>query len=184
MPRDVSTPMLDQIETNFIRPAFLADITFASMNVHCWTGAGNITYNGNTYLGVGSFGSVGRIIDGSDVQAYGTTLQLSGIDTTFLSESMTDIQLGAPIAISFALLDSNANVMGNAYPLVIGTVDQPAIKIGTSTCSITLAVENKLSNLQRANMRRYTAADQQLYYPGDTLFNAVEYLNDLALIWN
>jgi hypothetical protein len=49
--------------------------------------------------------------------------------------------------------------------------------------TIALALENKLSNLSRANMRRYTNADQQLYYPGDTFFQSVESLNDQALLW-
>ena len=49
--------------------------------------------------------------------------------------------------------------------------------------TIALKLENRLVNLQRANMRRYTAADQNLYYPGDTAFNWVEILNDQALKW-
>ena len=49
---------------------------------------------------------------------------------------------------------------------------------------IATAEANKLSNLMRASMRRYTSADQKLYYPGDTFFDQVEALNDQALLWN
>lgn len=177
------TAMVTAITSNYIRPCFLAAITFHSRTVYCWTGVGNLVYNGNTYLGVGDFGKLGKITEGSDVQAYGTTISLSGIDPLLLSECLEDIQLGAPVTIYFALLDGNGSVLGIPYPMFVGTVDQPTIQIGTKTLSITLALENKLSNLLRANMRRYTNADQQLYHPGDTFFQFVESLNDQALVW-
>jgi hypothetical protein len=175
--------MVGPMTSNQIRPCFLAIITFRTRTAYCWTGVGNLVYAGNTYLGVGDFGKIGKITEGTDVQAYGTTITLSGIDPVLLSECMTDIQLGAPATIYFALLDSHGAIFGTPYPAFVGTVDQPTINSGIETISITLAIENKLANLLRANMRRYTAADQQLYYPGDTFFNWVPTLNDQALIW-
>jgi hypothetical protein len=161
----------------------MAMISFRTQVVYCWTGVGNLIYAGNAYTGVGDFGKVAPIVEGTDVQAYGTSISLSAIDPLLLDECMEDIQLGAPVTIYFGLLDSNGNIFGAPYPLFVGTVDQPKIQVGTKTLSITLALENKLSNLSRANMRRYTNADQQLYYPGDTMFQSVESLNDQALIW-
>jgi hypothetical protein len=175
--------MVTPIQSNQIRPAFMADLAFASQTVHCWTGVGNIVYNGNTYIGVGSFGTIEKITEATDVQAYGTSIALSGIDPNIFNECMNDIQMGAPAAIYFALLDNNGQVYGTPYPAFVGTVDKPTVGMGTKEINITLALENKLSNLSRANMRRYTSADQQLYYPGDTCFNSVESLNDQALIW-
>ena len=52
------------------------------------------------------------------------------------------------------------------------------------TLEIALKLESRLSNLQRASMRRYTAADQSLYYPTDSGFSWVEQLNDQALRWS
>jgi hypothetical protein len=176
--------MLAALESNAIRPAFAAIITFKSQTVYVWSGVGNLVYAGNTYLGVGDFGEVGGITEGSDVQAYGTSLTLSGIDPNLLSESLADIELGAPVTLYFLLLDQNAAIIGTPYPLFVGTVDKPTLSIGTDTLRITLSLENRLSNLQRANQRRYTAADQGLYFPDDNGFNWVESLNDQALKWN
>ncbi|MGA8109355.1 MAG: hypothetical protein WB974_07955, partial [Acidobacteriaceae bacterium] len=69
------------------------------------------------------------------------------------------------------------------YLIFSGTVDKPTVEISGKTMSITLALENKLVNLQRACQRRYTAADQHLAYPDDIGFNWVEILNDIALRW-
>ena len=184
MPRDISSGMLTPLTSSYIRPCFMAAITFHTQTIYCWTGVGNLVYGGNTYTGVGDFGKLDKITEGSDVEAYGTTITLSGIDPLILSECLTDIQLGAPVTIYLAFLDGNGNIFGTPYPLFVGTVDQPTISVSTETLSISLALENKLANLLRANQRRYTNADQQIYYPGDTGYIWVESLNDQALVWN
>jgi hypothetical protein len=183
MARNANSAMLAALNTNYIRPAFLAILTFKSQTVYCWTGAGNITYNGHTYLGVGDFGKLGTITEATDVQAYSTSISLSGIDPNILSECLTDIELGAPATIYFALLDANGSMVGIPYPLFVGTVDAPTIETGLEAITISLTLENNLANLQRASMRRYTSADQMRQYPTDTGFKFVEMLNDLALKW-
>ena len=176
--------MLASLVSETIRPGFLASIAFHTAVEYIWSGLGALVYAGNTYRGVGSLGKIGSISEATDVRAIGTTVTLSAIDPALLSECLNDIQLGAPAAIYFALFDAALNILGTPYPLFIGTVDQPVIQIGINEMAISLKLENKLANLQRANMRRYTAADQRLYYPNDTAFNWVELLNDLALKWS
>jgi hypothetical protein len=176
--------MLSALTSGAVIPAFLVVITFRSMTCYVWSGVGNLVYGGNTYLGVGDLGKIGAISEGGDaISADGTTITLSGIDATLLSETMTDVQIGAPAVISLALFDANRNILGTPYPLYVGQVDQPTVEPGLEEFSITVKLENKLINLQRAGSRRYTAADQNLYYPDDCAFNWVEQLNDQALRW-
>jgi hypothetical protein len=54
------------------------------------------------------------------------------------------------------------------------------------TISISLALESRMADLQRASLRRYTAADQQGVggYPTDTSLNWIESLNDASIKWN
>lgn len=141
-----------------------------------------IINGGSTYLGVGSLGSIGDINEGVEVKADGTTVTLSGIDPTLLNDCLADIQLGAPATLWFALF-SNGAIVGKPYPLFVGTVDRPTIPIGSDTISITLALENRMANLQRPSNRRYTAGDQMYYYPTDSGFNWIETLNDVSLVW-
>jgi len=182
--RNISSPMLSGILASPIRPAFLVMLTFYSGIEYVWTGVGNLVYAGNTYLGVGSLGKIGAVTEGTQVNADGTTVSLSGIDLTLLGYCLTEIQVGAPASICFALVDVNLNIIGVPYPLFVGCVDQPVLQIGMETLEIALKLESRLSNLQRASMRRYTAADQSLYYPTDSGFSWVEQLNDQALRWS
>lgn len=102
---------------------------------------------------------------------------------TPLVEIQNDIQLGAPAKIWFGLLDGSGALIGTPYLIFSGMVDQPTIDVDTQTMTVTLALENRLTNLQRPSGRRYTSADQRLFYPDDTGFQWVEPLNDLALRW-
>lgn len=102
--------------------------------------------------------------------------------TSLIYEALRDVRMGAPAKIWFGLM-ANGSLIGTPYLVFSGTVDKPNVQIDEKTASITLALENRLVNLQRANQRRYTAADQKLAYPTDMAFNWVESLNDIALRW-
>jgi hypothetical protein len=182
MPRSLDSSMLGGLLSNAISPCFLVDLTFTSGAAHVWSGVGNLTYSGNTYTGVGSLGSIGDVIEGSTVRAEGTTVTLSGIDNTLLTECLSDIQIGAAATIWFGLLSGGA-ILGTPYPLYVGTVDKPSITVGPDSLSITLNLETRLAQLQRPTSRRYTSADQRYYYPDDIAFQWVEVLNDMALVW-
>lgn len=102
--------------------------------------------------------------------------------TSLIYEALGDIRPGAPAKIWYGLMSGGA-FLGTPYLIFSGQVDKPTLKTGVETSSITIALENRLVNLQRPNARRYTAADQRLYFPTDSAFNFVEILNDMALVW-
>ncbi|MFZ0662534.1 MAG: hypothetical protein WAM66_07580 [Acidobacteriaceae bacterium] len=100
----------------------------------------------------------------------------------FINEALSDVQLGAPAKLWFGLMAGGA-LVGTPYLIFSGLVDQPTVDMDAETTTISLALENRLSDLSRPGARRYTAADQRLKYPDDTAFNWVEILNDIALRW-
>lgn len=182
MPRSIDSTMLGGLLSNAIAPCFLVDLTFTTGPAYIWSGVGNLTWNNRLYVGVGSLGSIGDVVESTEVRADGTTLTLSGIDSTLMNDCLNDIQIGAPATIWFALL-SSGQILGAPYPLFVGTVDKPTIQVGPDTITVSLALENRLLTLQRPTNRRYTAADQHIAYPDDIGFNWVEILNDIALRW-
>jgi len=182
MPRSAST-LLPTLASSFFRPAFLVMLTLRSSTQYMWSGVGPLVYSGNTYLGIGSLGQMGPISEGVEVKAEGTSLTLSGIDPALLNDCLTDIKVGAPAKIWFTALNVANHIIGTPYLLFSGQVDKPSITTGVETISISLALETRMFNLQRATQRRYTSADQRVLYPDDTGFNSVESLSDVALRW-
>lgn len=181
MPRNISSGMLAALTQTTLYPAILAILAFKSQTVYVWSGVGTLNYASQNYLGVGDLGKIAAVTEGTDVQAYGTSAELSGINPTLLSESLTDIQVLAPATLMLALFDGNGNMQGTPLVFFQGTVGKPAVKPGVKTISISLALEMRLRMLQRASMRRYTSADQRLYFPGDSIFDWVEELENVAL---
>lgn len=92
------------------------------------------------------------------------------------------IAQGSPAKLWFGLLSGGA-IIGTPYLVFSGVVDQPTIDIDEKTISYTIALESRMTNLNRPTARRYTAADQRLFYPDDIGFNWVEPLNDAAFRW-
>jgi hypothetical protein len=182
MSRNLDPTMLTALSSGLISPVIMAILTFKSSTQYIWSGVGNLIYNGNTYIGVGSLGKIGAVSEGVTVQAEGTTITLSGIDSALLSDSLIDIQPGAPAVLYFALM-TNGVLVGSPYQLFKGTMDSPIVNVGAKTISITISLENKMIDLSRPSCRRYTSADQRLQYPTDSGFQFVEQLSDLALNW-
>jgi hypothetical protein len=182
MSRSLDTTFGTSLDAGLIGPVILVMLTFNSDVRYIWSGVGTLVWNGNSFTGVGSLGKISDISEGTTVQADGVTLELSGIDPIYLGECLTDVQIGAPAIIWFGNM-LNGVLVGQPYQIFKGTVDRPVVNGSGQTVSITLELENRLSDLSRASNRRYTSADQRLYYPTDIAFGWVEQLNDLALNW-
>ena len=184
MARLLDSGMSAGLTAKTVAPAVLAMLTFKTGVRYVHSGIGDLLWGSNTYQGIGSLGKLGVISEGTDVKADGTSLQLSGIDPTLLSESMADVKVGAPAKVWLALFDRVTGAMlGAPYPMFVGMVDAPQILVGGDTVTISLPLESRLSNLQRPRMQRYTAADQRRKYPTDSGFNWVESLNSQSMRW-
>lgn len=182
MSRQLDPTLSASLSGGLFGPIILVAITFASETRYVWSGVGNLVWNGSTFTGIGSLGKISDISEGTGVRADGVTLTLSGLDPIWLGESLTDVQIGAPATVWFGNM-VNGQMIGTPYQIFHGTVDRPIISGSGNTVSIALELENRLANLSRASNRRYTSADQRLYYPNDIAFGWVEQLNDLALRW-
>jgi hypothetical protein len=69
-----------------VRPVLLALFDFAGGAVRVWSGMGDLTWDGRTWIGVGTFGEVGPIEETTEVRATGALFQLSGVPSGLLNE--------------------------------------------------------------------------------------------------
>lgn len=181
--RNIDSSLAAALAGGTVRPFFMATLQFKESIQKVWSGVGNLVVDGQTFSGVGSFASVGTISEGTDTQAYGTTVKLSGIDPVLLGESMNDIQPGLQALLWLGLMTEAGAVIGTPYQIFSGVVDKPSIHIAQDTVEITLNLESKMIDFARPSSRRYTSSDQRARYPHDSGFDWVEKLNDVALRW-
>src|SRR5580704_16235080 len=101
--RAMSTAMLAAFSGTELQPAVFLSATFNSGPVYLWTGYGPIVWNGLTWLGIGTLGSIGMVDEGSTVEAKGIALQLSGFDPVALANVLGEFALGQPVQVYLGL---------------------------------------------------------------------------------
>jgi hypothetical protein len=180
--RELTTDLAAALASGEILPFFMATLQFKTSVQRVWTGLGNLTVDGQTFAGIGTLGEIGTITEGTNLEARGTYVKLSGIDPVLLGESLTDVQPGLTALLWLGCMDTNGNVIGTPYQVFSGIIDQPSIEVSDETISITLNLESKVIDFQRASQRKYTSADQRaMTHPNDSFFDYVEQMNDVAL---
>ena len=183
MPRSVSDAMIAALASDQVRPAIFVQVTFTTGSVYLWNGYGPINWNGQSWLGIGTFGSVSTMEESSSVEAKGITLTLNGIDPTLLSDVLVDYQTGLPALVWLGLFDSNRQLIPSPLLAFAGRMDQPTISLDGATASISIACESRLLDMNVSVERRYTNEDQQLDYPGDRGFEFVNSIQEVSIYW-
>ena len=184
MPRpDATSAFVNAIQSAYVKPALFVQVNMVSGPVYVWSGAGSITWNSITWTGVGQFGMVSGIEEGSDVYARGIVLMLSGIDPTLLTDVMTEYAQGLPAIVYLGLFDGSGSLIANPVCCWSGRTDQPTLTVGGDTATLSIACESRLVEMNVSVERRYTTEDQQLDHPGDLGFSFVDQIQDVTIFW-
>jgi hypothetical protein len=165
-----------------LSPITLAEFDFASGFVRVWAGFGSMVWDGKTWNGIGFLGSVSRISETIELQAVGVEFELSGIPADVLAIANTESWQGRACKVWFAALDANGALVGEPLQVFSGLMDQMTFEEGSSA-TLRLAAESKQIDLERANVRRYTAEDQRSEFPGDKGCDVVAALQELEILW-
>jgi hypothetical protein len=178
----MSTAMLGWITGRVLPTALFFEGTFASGPVYLWTGYGPIQWNGQTWTGIGTLGSVSPVGEGSTVEAKGLTVTLSGIDPTTLADVLGEFLLGAAMALSLGGFNDGV-LIADPIPAFVARMDQPTIDIDAKTATLSINCESRLVDMDVAVDRRYTPEDQQRDWPGDLGMTFVPSIQEITIFW-
>lgn len=169
MPRPGLTPQFTAaIAAKVIRPCFFIRAQFRTEWLNVWTGLYPITWGGVTYYGAGPLIGIQGISEDTTVEAKGVTLSLSGVPSDLLGDCLNEMVRGLPAQVYLGLFeDDGVTLIPNPVLAYTGRLDQPTLNDAGDSCTISIAVENALVDMNRSVYRRYTDADQQLDHPGD-----------------
>jgi hypothetical protein len=136
------------------------------------TSAVNIDWNTYTWTGAGALGSVEEVVDEAGKQ-QGLRFVLSGVPTTLLSVALQEPIRNKPCTLWLGILDPVTYALLDAPRVWAGTLDQMPITQSGETCTIGVTAEHPGVTYARPKPLRYTDADQQRLYPGDTCLRFV-----------
>jgi len=163
MSRTIPAALLTALGQTNLAPFYAVEFDFDTAPVRFWTGYGDRTIEGNTYLGAGSL------------------IGVSGLDeatTELVSAALQAPYQNRACRILFGVTD-----VADVIEVFGGFMDTMNIEDSGESSVITLTVESKLVQLERAKERRYTHESQQSRYPGDTFFSFVSDLQDKEVVW-
>ena len=90
MTRAITTAVQNEFDADVLRPFYAVELAFDSGTSRIWSGYGEITFGGNTYLGVGTLGSISSISETQEIAATGIRFGLSGIPSDILAVALTE----------------------------------------------------------------------------------------------
>lgn len=172
-----------------LAPVIFVDMQFTSGIVRLWSGMGPIVWGGNTWLGVTTpnglaLAGVSKITERSDVQAQAAAFSLSGIPVAAVQQVLNETRQSNPANIYFGAGDMDTGaLLATPYKSWGGFTDVPVFAADGQTCTVTISVETRLVDLQRAPEWTYTHQDQQIFSPGDDGFKFVAGLQNLTVNW-
>lgn len=204
MSRDLNSDLITQITSGAFRPFFAINATLDSTDLRLWTGLGDLSISGATYTGVGEFLSISDLEEASDISVKGLTLTLSGIPSDLISLALNTPYQGRELSMFFGVTDlqrvfllqesGSFLLLETDDRIIVGDDDAPAqmfrgfidtmtIEEGAETATIGVSVENRLIDLERVRVFRYTDQSQKAIHPNDKGFEFVEDLQDKTFNW-
>jgi len=202
--RDLSTAISGSLDEEVIYPFFAIELLFDNDQVlRLWTGLGTLVFEGVSYTGTGTLLDVSAIEETTEIAVRGATLTLTSVPSEVISLALQEPYQGRVCNIYFGmfvkgelLLEDGAYILledGSKIPLETqetgltqifsGYMDEMNIDEGPDSSTIELKVENKLIDLERIRVRRYTSGYQKSIYPGDKGLDFVEGLQDKEVVW-
>lgn len=184
MPRSMSAGMLAAFQANQLNPAIFIQAQFKTGIVYLWSGLGTISWNSQSWIGIGSLISVSVVEEGATTDAKGISISLSGVNNSLLADALQEFQVGSPVVVYLGLFGGTPLAL-LTDPVIswAGQLDQPIIDVGADTAIITINAESRMILHNVSVVRRYTQDDQVIDFPGDTGFQFVNSIVNQNLYW-
>jgi len=183
MARTLGTNFEAELAAGEVQPFFAVLMEFDGGDVRVWNGYGDITIDGETYVGSADFLNLGEITETSEVQAAGVSISLTGLDSGLVATALDEAYQSRPLKIFFGFLDSTGVIIDTPYTIFSGLMDVMTIEDAGATANINVTAESRLIDLDRSRARRFTSEDQKIDYPDDKGLEMVASLQDTAIVW-
>jgi hypothetical protein len=204
MSRDLSVNTIENISENVVYPFFATELRFDGNIVRMWTGQGTLVLaDGTEWVGLGQLLDISAIEETSEMSVKGASISLSGIPSNLLSLALSEPYQGRIAKIYFGTFQQGSILQETSDYILLqdgsrinlesastgfnelfsGYMDQMNIEEAGDTATIEMMVENKLIDLERARVARFTSGYQKSVYPGDLGMDFIEDLQDKKISW-
>jgi hypothetical protein len=161
MSRDITSGLNTEFTSSSFKIAFFFKSVWSSGTTYIWTGYDDITWDSQTWTGVGHLMGIPSVSETKEVQANGAAFSLSGVPSSLVSLILSDARQGNEVSLWVAAIDTDGSIIADPYKLFSG----------------------RLIELDRSREIRYTDRFQQDRYSGDLGLQYVATLQNKAINW-
>lgn len=188
MARSLHSDTIAEVQTDSVIPYVMALVETGNGDVAVWSGVGDIvsSVSGSsiTYIGVGEFAMISPMKETQDLSARGISLSLSGIPSALISTLLGDVEQGRSVSVFMGFFnESTRTTINSEFELFNGIVDIPSVAETGETATIAITAENRLIDLGKVRVRRYTQEDQARDDVTDLGFEFVPSLQDKEILF-
>ena len=187
MSRSLTSAMQAVATAEVVRPVIFVEAYFTSLvptsYLYLWSGFGQLTYGGKTYVGAGNLLRISSIQENVELRANGAQVTLSGVSTPLLEKARDEDYQGRELIIKLGAMDENNDVIADPVIVFSGFMDTMTITDGGDTATINVSIENRLIEFERTRVRRYTDNDQRIEYPDDDGLEYVAEIQEKNIVW-
>lgn len=183
MSRDITGALSTAYNANSVRPFMLCELEFGSETTRFWTGYGDLSWDSKTWQGSGTLIQISPIEESYEIKANGITIELSGVPSDMISLALGEEYHGRDCTVWIGAMNEDYTVVTDPTIIFRGIMDTMQIIDSAEDASINLTVENRLIDLERSRVSRYTSENQKSRFPSDKGFDFVTSLQDQTVVW-
>jgi hypothetical protein len=178
MSRTVPAALLTALAQPEVQPFYAVEMLFDAGPVRLWTGYGNRSLVENSYIGAGTLLNIQGLGEVADLSAKSITISLSGVAASLVSLALQEPYQRRVCRVYFGAVD-----VADVVEVFSGQLNTMSIEDSGETSTISVLVDSKLVELERASNRRYTSENQKSRFAGDTFLDYVSAIQDAEIVW-
>lgn len=178
MSRTVPASLLTALAQKEVQPFYAVEFLFDGGDVRLWTGYGERTISGKTYVGGGSLLNIQGLGEVADLSAKAITISLSGVPSELVSLALQEPYQRRVCRVYFGAVN-----VTDVVEVFSGQVNRMPIEDSGDSSTITATVDSKLVETGKASNQRYTSENQKARFAGDTFFDYVNAIQDADIVW-
>lgn len=182
MPRELTEAGLGALSDRVVRMEYLFAGALTGQTLRLWTGLGNLSYAGQTYLGNGWLVSPASVTQTAMPFTHTISVLLSGVPASLIEMALNDTQYTRVGSLRVVFLDASESVIDSLL-LFSGYLDRVDIYEGADETNISMAYEAKTRRLIIERDIPWSNAYQRSAYPGDKGFEYLVQLNSKSIYW-
>ena len=184
MSRGFSAAINTALQSSTVRLVTFAELDFASGVLYVHDGLGTYTWGGNDWIGVGDFGGISSVEEGSEISPYSLNLTLSGLDASLVATALTESYFMRDVKVYLGLLSEVDALIDTPTQIWSGFMDVMSVTAGASGGdSIILTAESELGRFDRSANLRYTDTMLRKRDSSDKFFEFLKDIEGVKVSW-